>query len=184
MSLHDKEEDQEFTSRAQDKIKRGNFKDLYNKKYGDIANLNHRHNYTPEQVFSLAVKYFSWAEENAIKAAETAAFQGIVTENLVHKTRVFTLKGLRLFCGFSSGVLVKWRGEPGFCDVMDFIDDVIYEQKFQLAANGIVNASFIGKELGIDKAAEVNVTSNSSASAAAVTPEEFKEAVKDILGDL
>lgn len=179
-----REEDQDFTSKAQDKIKRGNFKELYNKKYGDIANLNHRHNYTPEQVFNLAVKYFAWAEANAIKAAETAAFQGVVTENLVHKTRVFTIKGLRLFCGFSSGVIVKWRTDPGFAEVMDFIDDVIYEQKFQLAANGIVNASFIGKELGIDKAAEVNVTANSSASAATVTTEEFKEAVNDILGAL
>lgn len=181
MSKHD-EEDQNFTSTTQEKIKRGNFKALYNQTYGNFVGKNRE--FTPEQIYNLAVKYFTWAEENAIKAAETAAFQGIVTENLVHKPRVFTVKALRLFCGFSSMQLVEWRRAPMYCDVMEFIDDVIYEQKFQLAANGIVNASFIGKELGIDKAAEINVSASSEASAAAVTTEEFKDAVNDILGAL
>ena len=75
----------------------GNFKELYNKKYGDIANLKINHRYTPEQVFDMAVRYFSWAEERAIKAIETASFQGVVTENLVHKPRVFTITGFQLF---------------------------------------------------------------------------------------
>lgn len=178
-----KEKDENFTSTAQEKIKRGNFKDLYNKKYGDIANLNHAHKFTPEQIFDLAIKYFAWAEENALRAAETAAFQGVVTESLVHKVRVFTTGGLCLFCGFSKQAMTKWRKEPGFSDVMDFIDNVIMEQKFQLAANGIINPAFIGKDIGIDKAAEINID-NSSSSVAGITPDEMKEAVNSILGEL
>lgn len=177
------EHDENFTSKAQEKIRRGNFKDLYNKKYGDIAGLTKQHHHTPEQVFDFAVRYFTWAEDNALKAAETASFQGIVTENLVHKVRVFTVTGFCLFAGLSSAVMTKWRREPGFSEVMEFIDSVISEQKFQLAANGIINASFIGKDIGIDKSAEINVNASSS-STASVTTEEVKAAVHNILGEL
>lgn len=176
--------DENFTSHANEKVRIGNFKELYNKKYGDIANLNHRHPMTPETVFNLAVKYFSWAEDQAIKAIETASFQGVVTENLVHKPRVFTLNGFQLYCGVTYGAIQSWRASPGFSEVMEFIDSVIIEQKYQLAASNLINAGFVGKDIGIDKAAEVNVQNNVSAGAVSVTTDEFKEAVKDILGEL
>lgn len=151
--------DENFTSHANEKVRIGNFKELYNKKYGDIANLNHRHPMTPETVFNLAVKYFSWAEDQAIKAIETASFQGVVTENLVHKPRIFTLNGFCLYCGVTASSIQSWRASPGFSEVMAFVDSVIHEQKYQLAAANIINAGFVGKEIGIDKPAEVNVSS-------------------------
>ncbi|AGI61443.1 terminase small subunit [Shigella phage pSf-1] len=92
-------------------VKACNFKKLYNKQYGDIAKMTKAHKYTPEQVFDLAVRYFTWAEENHIQAAETASFQGDVYESKIHKPRVFTLNGFRLFAGLSASVLEKWRRE-------------------------------------------------------------------------
>lgn len=160
-------------------VKALNFKELYNKRYGDIARMNNAHSYTPEQIFDLAVRYFTWAEENALEAAETASFQGDVTESLVHKPRIFTLNGFRLYAGVSDSVIAKWRKEPGFSDVMEFVDTVVFEQKFQLAANNLINASFIGKEMGVDKPATVNV--EASATVESVTTDEVKEAVRDIL---
>lgn len=102
-------------------VKALNFKELYNKRYGDIARLNNAHTLTPEQVFDLAIRYFEWAEKNHIEAAETASFQGDVYESKIHKPRIFTLNGLRLFCGFSESVTLKWRKEPGFSEVMDLL---------------------------------------------------------------
>ena len=162
-------------------VQGGNFKELYQKKFGTILARNRQ--ITPEQLFDLAVKYFEWAEDNAIKAAETASFQGDVEESLVHKPRVFTYTGFKLFAGFSDAGLVKWRKEPDYCEVMEFVDSVISEQKFQLAANGIINASFIGKDLGIDKPASINIDNNASASAGAVatTEDAMKDAVNSIL---
>lgn len=159
-----------------------NFKELYNKQYGDIVRMKNMHTLTPEQLFDLAVRYFTWAEENAIKATETAAFQGEVYESRVHKPRIFTLSGFRLFASVSESALLKWRKEPGFGDVMDFIDGVIAEQKFQLAANNMVNAQFVAKEMGVDKG--VNVTATAAAeskSVAEVDAAEVREAVLDIL---
>lgn len=159
----------------------GNFKELYNKKYGDIVAKSRV--YTPEQVFDLAVKYFTWAEQNAITAAESASFQGEVEQTEIYKPRVFTIKGLRLFCSFSEAVLIKWRREEGYAEVMEFIDSVIDEQKFQLAANGVINASFIGKDLGIDKPATINVETTAAASNN-TTEVMMKDAVNSILDNL
>lgn len=162
-----------------------NFKRLYNKRYGDIVTLNHSHRYTPEQVFDMAIRYFEWAEANALKSAETSAFQGRTYQDEIRKPRVFTLNGLRLFNSWSKCALEKWRKEPGFCDVMEFIDSVIYEQKFQLAANGVVNANFIGKDLGLDNAPQISVTATAeNTNIDAVSAEEVKDAVRDILEEI
>lgn len=172
--------DKNFTSHANKKVRIGNFKELYNKKYGDIANLNHRHPMTPETVFNLAVKYFSWAEDQAIKAIETASFQGVVTENLVHKPRIFTLSGFCLYCGVTASSIQSWRASPGFSEVMEFIDSVIREQKYQLAASGIVNPGMISKELGIDKPQEITITNTSSAN----DVDTMKEALESVISKL
>ncbi|WWD11014.1 terminase small subunit [Escherichia phage Phagiculus] len=158
----------------------GNFKELYNKKYGDIANLKINHKFTPEQLFDMAVRYFTWAESQAIKAIETASHQGIVTENLIHKPRVFTINGFQLFCGVTGNAISHWRSSPGFSEVMEFVDSVIFEQKYQLGVNNIVNSSLIGKDLGIDKPQEVNIN---NASSAVVNDEEVMKAALESIMD-
>lgn len=162
-------------------VQGGNFKQLYTRKFGTVLAKNRE--MTPEQLFNLAVKYFEWAEANAIKAAETASFQGEVEESLVYKPRVFTLNGFKLFCGLSDSGILKYRQQADYCDVMEFVDSVINEQKFQLAANGVINASFIGKDLGIDKPASINIDNNATASAGAIatTEDAMKDAVNSVL---
>ncbi|AYP69372.1 terminase small subunit [Shigella phage phi2457T] len=162
-------------------VQGGNFKELYKKKFGTVLAKNRT--MTPEQLFDLSVKYFEWAEDNAIKASESASFQGGVYESLVHKPRVFTWTGYRLFIGASEAAIIKWKREEEYSEVMEFVESVINEQKFQLAANGVINASFIGKDLGIDKPASINIE-NSAASAStsvATTEDAMKEAVNSIL---
>lgn len=133
----------------------------------------------------MAIRYFEWAESNALKSAESSSFQGRTYQDEVRKPRIFTLNGLRLFNSWSKCAIEKWRKEPGFCDVMEFIDSVIYEQKFQLAANGVVSANFIGKDLGLDNAPQVNVVAKAeNTSIEAVSAEEVKEAVRDILEEI
>ena len=162
------------------KMGEGNFKALYNKKYGDIAMVAINRKYTPEEVFDFAVRYFSWAESEAIKAIETAAFQGVVNESLVHKPRVFTLTGLALFMGVNINRFARWRTEAGYSDVMEFIDNVIYEQKYQLGVAGIISSTIVGKELGIDKPQEIKISNNSTAN----DVDSMKEALESVISKL
>lgn len=157
-----------------------NFKRLYNQKYGDIAHLHKNRQYTPEQVFIMAQKYFEWAEENAIKASETASFRGQVFEGRVHKPRVFTWAGFRLFCGLAEATIHNWKRADGYREVMDFVATVIDEQKYQLAVNGIISPSIIGKELGIDKQLPGAVADSSHQ----ITDEAMKRAVESVIDKL
>lgn len=163
---------------------RGNFKELYRKKFGDV--ISRTKVLTPEQLFDMGVSYFEWAEANHIKAAETASFQGEVSESLVHKVRVFTLNGFALYAGCTINTLARYRSEAGYSEVMEFIDSVIYEQKFQLAANGVVNPGFIGKDLGIDKPANITVETVASANSMAVgnVEQQMEQAVTNVLESL
>lgn len=93
---------------------------------------------TPEQLFDLSVKYFEWAEDNAIKASESASFQGGVYESLVHKPRVFTWTGYRLFIGASEAAIIKWKREEEYSEVMEFVESVINEQNFSLPQTALL----------------------------------------------
>lgn len=163
---------------------RGNFKELYRKQFGDV--ISKQKTMTPQQLFDMGVSYFEWAESNQIKAAETASFQGEVSESLIHKVRVFTLNGFALYAGCTINTLNRYRSEAGYGEVMEFIDSVIYEQKFQLAANGIVNPGFIGKDLGIDKPANITVETVASANSTAVgtVEQQMEQAVTNVLDSL
>ena len=159
----------------------GNFKALYEKEFGVV--LGRTAEMTPEQFFDIAKRYFQWAEENAIKAAETATFQGDVNEWGVNKPRIFTITGLSLFCGVNQSTLTRYRHDPNYAPVMEFIDSVIYEQKFQLAAVGMINASFVGKEMGIDKPPVLNIDAIAG-DKNEITEEKLEKAVTNILDKL
>lgn len=161
-----------------------NFKQLWNKRYADIVGkeLNKQNKITPEQVMNLIVQYFEWAELNAIKAGEAASFQGRVYQDTIHKPRIFTWEGLKLFCNFSGGSLQRWKLTPGFDVVIEFAESVIKEQKYQLAANGMINSTMIAKELGIDKGDTFNISAN--AETEVNTEEAMKNAVASVLGKI
>lgn len=166
---------------AKEHIEQGSFKALYNKRYGDIARLGKNRELTPEQVFDLAVSYFSWAESNSLKTVETASFQGDVYESKTHKARIFTIKGFLLFACLSPACLQRWRREDGYKEVIEFVDNVIYEQKYQMAATNTANANFLAKDLEIDKGTSITVNNGDEN---AVSKEDLADAVSSVLGAL
>ncbi|HAK2374308.1 TPA: terminase [Salmonella enterica] len=161
-----------------------NFKRLWNKRYSELVGgeVDKRATLTPEQVMNLMVQYFEWAELNAIKARETASFQGRVYQDTIHKPRIFTWEGLQLFCGFTGATLANWKHKPGYDVVVEFAASVIKEQKYQLAANGIINSTMIAKELGIDKGDTVNISANTNEQDN--TEEAMKNAVASVLSKI
>lgn len=166
---------------AKEHIEQGSFKQLYNKNYGDIARVGANAQLTPEQLFKFAVSYFSWAESNSLKTLETASFQGDVKESKTHKARIFTLRGFCLFSNLSMKHLTRYRDKDGYREVMEFIDNVIYEQKYQMAATNTANANFLAKDLEIDKGTSITVNNGDEN---AVSKEDLVDAVSSVLGAL
>lgn len=166
---------------AKEHIEQGSFKELYNKNYGDIARIQSNAQLTPEQLFKFAVAYFTWAESNSLKALETASFQGDVYESKVHKARIFTLRGFCLFSNLSYKTVTRYREAEGYREVMEFVDNVIYEQKYQMAATNTANANFLAKDLEIDKGTSITVNNGEEN---AVSKEDLADAVSSVLGAL
>lgn len=107
---------------------------------------------SPEELRAAAVEYFDWADGSPLKEAKAFAFQGASWTEDLDKARVFTHKGLAVFVGITSSQLAKLRDNLDYLGVIDWIDDVIWTQKFELAAADLLNAGMISKDLGlIDK---------------------------------
>lgn len=110
---------------------------------------NNNIEYTPESLKQAAIEYFDWADKSPLKEAKAFAYQGDSWIEELDKARAFTHKGLAVFLGMSSAQLNKLRDDIQFIPVMEWIDDVIWTQKFELAAADLLNANMISKDLGL-----------------------------------
>lgn len=104
---------------------------------------------SPEELRSGAVEYFDWATTATLKEAKAFAYQGASWVEELDKARPFTERGLAVFLGLTSSRLAMFRSDIDYITVMEWIDDVIWTQKFELAAADLLNANMISKDLGL-----------------------------------
>jgi hypothetical protein len=70
--------------------------------------------------------------------------------------RPFTRRGIALAMGMTeSGLFLSYRKKPEFHPILDWVEDVIYTQKFEGAATGLLNANFIARDLGLADRSEL-----------------------------
>lgn len=103
----------------------------------------------PETLWRLACDYFEWVEENPIFEAQLVSYQGVSNLEPVPKARAMTWEGFATFCGMSTPNLLNYAHKEEFEEVMAVIKACIRDQKFTLAAAGLLNANLIGRDLGI-----------------------------------
>lgn len=121
---------------------------------------------TPELVYQAACEYFACMEENKywkedfIKAGNDA---GKIVR--LSQERTFTMIGLSIFlkdCDLFEFDLHTAMSNPNgkfdeYKGVMQFIRNVIREQKFSGAAAGVFNANFIARDLGMTEKVQAEV---------------------------
>lgn len=103
----------------------------------------------PETLWCLACGYFEWVEENPIYEPQLVSYQGESNLEPVPKARAMTWEGLATFCGIGTGNLLNYAHKEEFEGVMSVIKACMRDQKFTLAAAGLLNANLIGRDLGI-----------------------------------
>lgn len=120
---------------------------------------------TPESLWETACEYFEWCDANPLKSVEQARggkskTKAEVTEGgiSVEETglielplmRAYTWSGLELFLGIDSLRDYKTNEDyKDFSQVIRAIDKIIYTQKFEGAAAGLLNANIIARDLGL-----------------------------------
>jgi hypothetical protein len=119
---------------------------------------------SPELLLQAACEYFQYCEDNPLN--EVKVFGTGLRAN-VPKMRAMTLSGLCLYLGCNEAYFRQFKsnlpqGEQGFSTVIDQIETVIYNQKFQGASAGLLNANIISRDLGLAERSNVDVTTDLS----------------------
>ena len=99
----------------------------------------------PEEMWNKAVEYFEWAESNPLN--EYKPHNGELVA--VPKPRVLPILGLCNYIGICRQTFYSYKEREGFEDVIGYIDQIIQNNKFELAAADLINAQLIGKDLGL-----------------------------------
>jgi hypothetical protein len=112
---------------------------------------------TPDDLWSAAVEYFQWAEDNPLYEAKAFAYQGDVKVEKLPKMRAMTITGLCIFLDVSKRTWDAYREQEDFLLVATRVEDVIRTQKFEGASADLLNANIIARDLGLADKSELDV---------------------------
>lgn len=103
---------------------------------------------SPEVLWEEACAYFEWCDKNPLESIE---YYGKDAERCeVPKMRAYTWSGLEHYLDIES--LRDYKTNPNYKDfsqVITRIEKIIYTQKFEGAAAGLLNANIISRDLGL-----------------------------------
>lgn len=115
--------------------------------FGALAN---KPRFTAETLHAACMSYFDWCHDNPLMSDELVTFQGNASHEPVAKMRALTHIGLCMHIGISRTTWTDWStARPDLKEVMDWAEDVVYRQKFEGAAAGLLNSSIIAREIGL-----------------------------------
>lgn len=109
---------------------------------------------TPELLWDAACEYFQWCQENPLEETKAFAFQGVITTAELPKMRAMTMSQLCFYLNCNEAYFRTFKaqlpdGEQEFNTVIRDIEQVVYNQKFQGAAAGLLDANIIARDLGL-----------------------------------
>lgn len=128
---------------------------------------------TPELMWAAACEYFEWADKNVFYKSEFK--EGRMRK--IPVKRPYTLHALCLYlnCGlayFREFKRNKDRCTHDFMTIINQIEDVVYNQKFEGAASGFFNSNIIARDLGLSD--KQHIESENINYETRITPEEAK----------
>lgn len=109
----------------------------------------------PEDLLRSAFAYFAWIDDHPLKEAQLFHYKGAISEGQLNKMRPYTINGLAVFLGLAVSSLHLYRKDPVLKEAMEYIENVIYTQKFEGAAAGLLNSGLIARDLGLADKAEI-----------------------------
>jgi hypothetical protein len=106
--------------------------------------INPAANYTPDSLWEKAEEYFRWNRAHPLEEEKAYSTGKSV---IVSKMRALTMAGFRAFAGMSQPEFEAYSKSPDYKASMSRIKDVMYAQKFEAAAAGILETPVITREL-------------------------------------
>ena len=112
---------------------------------------------TPQDFLAAVVEYFKWSDANPLMEETVGFYQGAACRAESAKLRAFSKHALATYLGIPVSRLdsYKARKEPAWREVVELIEQVIYEQKFSAAAAGLLNSNIMTRDLGLSEKKEI-----------------------------
>ena len=122
-------------------------------------------------------RLFEYIDNNPSVSHEiTTTNKGSQTTKEIYKKNPYTIDGLCVFLKLTT--LKHYRKRSEFLPVFNYIDKVIYNQKFSGATRGDFSATIIARDLGlVDKTDNKNENTNTNTE---MTPEERDRRIKEL----
>lgn len=110
----------------------------------------------PQQLMAEAIRYFEWVDDHQLQEEKIFQHQGNILRETVAKCRPYTKKGLANFIGVTVARLNDFGKRPGWEETLEYIEQVIYAQKFENAAAGLLNSTIVSRDLGLAERSELS----------------------------
>lgn len=126
---------------------------------------------TPAALLKAGCEYFDWCVKHPLKEAKTYQWQGNIIRAKEDKVRAFTWKGLASHLGITVAQLNRHRlSGDKWAETIELLEQIIYTQKFENAAAGLLNATIISRDLGLAEKSEVSGTAGAPPISFTITP--------------
>lgn len=118
---------------------------------------------TPEDLSNACNEYFSWCLSNPLMETVVQKIKVNRDEEeiklvQVPKMRAFTIQGLCNYIDISVKGFNLYEERQDFIPVTTRVRQIIYNQKFEGAASGFLNANIIARDLGLVDKSENKIT--------------------------
>jgi hypothetical protein len=109
---------------------------------------------TPQILWSAACEYFEWCEKHPLFETKAFAYKGKIVTKKLPLMRAMTLSQLCFYLKCNEAYFRTFKAqlpenEKDFNTVIEEIEKIIYNQKFQGAAANLLNANIIARDLGL-----------------------------------
>jgi hypothetical protein len=130
----------------------------------------------PEILWQEACTFFEWCDSNPL--SEQKAF-GTGKKLSVERMRAYTMKGLCYFLKIGESTYNDYKHRDEFKEVIEQIEQVLFNQKFTGAAAGLLNANIISRDLGLKDVADLTTDGESLNNAFASTIGKIRKKLKE-----
>lgn len=125
---------------------------------------------SPLDLWKRGCEYFDWQDNNPFIKEEWKSFGGVATRVETRVLKPYTLIGMCIFLNVSSSYFRTFKSiakkkiaentdldvNTDFLTVIEKLEEIIYNQKFEGAASNFLNSNIIARDLGLsDKREEV-----------------------------
>lgn len=113
----------------------------------------------PDELLFMVAEYFNWNEANPLRKAVTYMYKGSIIRDWEPKLRPMNVTRMCAFLGISPRTWRQMKSDrPEMGEVIEYVEAMIYDQKFDAAASDLMNAGFIKAALGISDKTQHTVT--------------------------